>query len=167
MFTQDEVIRGVSGLKVRIHLSPALLRPLADVTWKKQAKRAADDPQQMIERHFSSSILKFATARGKREFRAQCEEEQKFVPPGELVLKTQRKCRQSGKDRYFEIFRVGTLDERFQQLEMNDSLQAFFYFFIESCSFIQPDQHWSYFILYERTPEGYRTIAYSTLYEER
>ena len=49
---------------------------------------------------------------------------------------------------------------------MNQTFQSLLFFFIESCSFIQPDDQWSYFILYEKGSNGYRTIAFSTMYEE-
>ena len=42
-----------------------------------------------------------------------------------------------------------------------------FFFFIETCSEIQPDSQWKYFILYERSSEGkFSTLAYSSIYEE-
>jgi len=49
---------------------------------------------------------------------------------------------------------------------MNHTFQCLFYFFIESCSYINPDKQWFYFILYEITDGAYSTVAFSTLYEE-
>ena len=49
---------------------------------------------------------------------------------------------------------------------MNQTFQSLLFFFIESCSFIQPDDQWSYFILYEKGSKGYWTVAFSTMYEE-
>lgn len=45
-----------------------------------------------------------------------------------------------------------------------------FYFFIESCSYIDPSDEWSYIIVFEKKKVKsqvlYETVAYSTLYEE-
>ena len=45
-----------------------------------------------------------------------------------------------------------------------------FFFFIESCSFIEPSDQWSYIILYEKKTIKqrvlYETIAYTSLFEE-
>jgi len=49
---------------------------------------------------------------------------------------------------------------------MNNSFQCLLYFFIESCSYINPDKQWSYFILFEKIGLEYQTLAFSTLYEE-
>jgi len=51
--------------------------------------------------------------------------------------------------------------------KFNNSLQAMLFFFIESCSFIEPDSQWSYFILFEKHSNGeYSTLAYTTLFED-
>jgi hypothetical protein len=49
---------------------------------------------------------------------------------------------------------------------MNNTFQCLLYFFIESCSYINPDKQWAYFILYEIIGQDYNTVAFSTLYEE-
>lgn len=55
---------------------------------------------------------------------------------------------------------------------MNRSLQAIFFFYIESASFIEEEDSWNYFLLYEvvrkfkNNPPSYKLIGYSTTYEE-
>jgi hypothetical protein len=55
---------------------------MADLHWGRRAK-TFDDAGKMLESHYGGN-LKWATARGKREFQAQIQEEAKFLPPGEL-----------------------------------------------------------------------------------
>jgi len=90
-----------------------------------------------------------------------------FKPFGTLINKFIRK---ENNTRYFEIYKVSTTDKGFLDSKMHDSLQAMFYFFIESCSYIDPSDEWSYIIIYEKktvkTGVLYETVAYSTLYEE-
>lgn len=78
--------------------------------------------------------------------------------------------RKENNTRYFEIYKVSTKDQAFLDSKMHDCLQAMFYFFIESCSYIDPSEEWSYIIVFEKkkTKIGtlYETVAYSTLYEE-
>lgn len=52
------------------------------------------------------------------------------------------------------------------KLDMNNTMQSLLYFFIESCSYINPDKQWYYFILYEIVNSEYVTVAFTTLYEE-
>lgn len=92
---------------------------------------------------------------------------EKFKPAGKRVFKFDRIC---DKHRHYEVYKAKIGDKKFPA-ELNRSLQAMLFFYIESASFIEEDSSWSYFFLYEvvrkfkNDPPSYRLIGFCTTYE--
>lgn len=92
---------------------------------------------------------------------------ERFRPVGKMVHEFDRI---SDKHRHYEVYKVKLGDKKFSK-DVNHSLQAMLYFYIESASFIEEDPSWSYFLLYEvvkkfkNNPPSYRLIGFSTIYE--
>lgn len=92
----------------------------------------------------------------------------KFRPPGKKVDSFDRI---HDKHRHYEVYKVRVTDKKFPP-NLNRSLQALLFFFIESASFIEEDPCWHYFMLYEvvkkfkNNPPSYRLIGFSTTFEE-
>lgn len=157
IFTKDEQIRGVEDLQISISLTPLNLRAFAEISWNRAKNFEGVDP--MLKEHFKSGNITFS----KKTFNSWVKEESVATPPGDLVFSTARQESKQKQKREFEVYRVQTQgNEKYHQ-----TLQAMFYFFIESCSFIEPDSQWSYFILFEKHSNGeYSTLAYTTLFED-
>jgi hypothetical protein len=87
---------------------------------------------------------------------------EKFKPSGKKVYEFDRIC---DKHRHYEVYKVKLNDKKFPA-QMNRSLQAMLFFYIESASFIEADPSWNYFLLYEvvkkfkNQPSSYRLIGY-------
>ena len=163
LFGDTEMIFGYRGLKIKLYFSASKLR----VYFVKEATEEVDpansqgvsaDPivaiinQKMeLPQHFNN-IDKFV----------QClENEADFRPHGEKLHEFQ-----SG-DSTYEIY-FSTRDTK-DFLEYHEQMRLFLLWFIDGASYIdQDDDHWNYFVVFEKTKVNgeyrYYFVGYSTVY---
>jgi histone acetyltransferase 1 len=118
----------------------------------------------LIEDHFKNNITE-----DEKKFQSWIKHDlEKFKPAGKRVYQFDRI---QDKHRHYEVFKVSLKDKKFNK-EMNRSLQALLFFYIESASFIEEDPCWNYFLLYEvvrkfkSNPPSYRLIGFCTTFED-
>lgn len=162
VFASSEKIFGYTGLKVDLYLTWATLKVYLRLRYNKMIEKH-DDVEKMLSKHFGDG---FTT--NKKKFQSWIKHDlEKFTPPGKKVYEFDRIW---DKHRHYEVYKSKLTDKGFTD-EMNKSLQAMLFFYIESASFIEKDSSWSYFCIYEVVkkfkshPSSYRLIGYWTTYE--
>lgn len=162
VFSSSEKIFGYTGLKVDIYLTWATLKAYLKVRYNKRSQKH-DDVEEMLAKHFGENFtLDSQTFQNWMKYDLE-----KFKPSGKKVYEFDRIC---DKHRHYEVYKVKLNDKKFPA-QMNRSLQAMLFFYIESASFIEADPSWNYFLLYEvvkkfkNQPSSYRLIGYWTTYD--
>ena len=96
-----------------IELTKALLRPYAKITHTKKAS-CFDESSEYLSEHYGDLL----TYNCKKFAKLQKSEE-KFHPFGTLISKFERT---ENSTRYFELYKVNTLNKGFLKSRMHDSL---------------------------------------------
>ncbi|CAI2362889.1 unnamed protein product [Moneuplotes crassus] len=163
IFTYMEKIVGYMGLKIDIYLSCATLRALLKVRYTDCVKKR-NTVEEKLCRHFGKNLTI-----NEEVFQNWMKSDlDNFRPKGKKVYSFDRIC---DKHRHYEVYKIRVTDKCFPK-ELNRSLQALLFFYIESASFIEQDPCWHYFLLYEvvkkfkNNPPSYRLIGFSTTFEE-
>lgn len=162
IFSSYERIRGYTGLKINLYLSWATLKWYLKIRYSKKAAKC-DDIEKLLSKHFGDNL----TVDPEKFQEWMTSDLEDFKPIGKKVYEFDRI---QDKHRHYEVYKIGLNDKNFSS-SLNRSLQAMFFFYIESASFIEKDSSWNYFLLYEvvkrskSNPLSYRLIGYSTSYE--
>lgn len=163
IFSYLEKIVGYMGLKIDIYLSCATLRALLKVRYSKCLKKRSKVENKLVKL-FGKNLTT-----DEKVFQSWMKYDlEKFRPKGNKVYSFDRIC---DKHRHYEVYKIRVTDKGFPK-ELNRSLQALLFFYIESASFIEQDPCWHYFLLFEvvkkfkNNPPSYRLIGFSTTFEE-
>ena len=95
------------------------------------------------------------------------DKEDSFRPVGELIHQFTTE-EESGKKHTFEVYYCDVNNKKF--LNYHERLQTFILFFIDAASYIDVDDKWRFFTVYEKytnadSNHAYAVCGYSTIYE--
>ncbi|KAH9526411.1 histone acetyltransferase 1 [Dermatophagoides farinae] len=181
-FGENENIFGYKDLTVKVYYSCAQLNiylclKYADRLTKQQTDGIEpDDVLKIIASKYETKVCY-----NLNEFSANLSKEQSFMPYGELMEEFEIETKptddhQQAQKRHFCLFKANNSVPGF--VAYHERMQTFLMWFIEGASYIEiDDDHWDFFVLYEKLPfigsqsskpllkeYQYCFVGYSTVY---
>lgn len=177
-FGQEETIFGYKGLRIKLEYTPGSLDSFLKISYleklddklnnngkeelnvkKQNDENKLDDIEGLLKEQLTTII------ENEKEFNViKQEKDKKFRPIGEL--KSSYKKAIDGKLHEFEIYKTSLNTEGFKDYLMK--MQGFLLFFIEAATYVDDDERWEFFTLYEKVSNNneisYKFLGYTSLF---
>ncbi|KAF6215715.1 hypothetical protein GE061_000046 [Apolygus lucorum] len=163
IFGEEEKIYGYKNLKISIYYTAAHLNIYVGVKHDETASTCS--PPNIEKVIFEKYETSYTT--NLDEYEKNLDKEKSFKPPGTML----KSFKLEGHDTTssFEIYHCTTQTPEW--MDYHSRLQTLILWFIDAASYIQADDHWRFFVLYEKyiSPVSketqYAFVGYTTVYE--
>jgi len=166
IFGDSESIFGYKDLRINLYCTAARMITYVDVKYsdKLTPQRAEgvlpDDILKALNEHLQPGSLTKLD-----DFISALSKEHHFKPPGDLTH-AYSVCRDSSEERQFEIYRSDTTTAGLK--DYHERVQPFILFYVDKASYIEYDERWRFFIIFEKyRVDGetmYAFVGYMTVY---